>query len=132
MKLIVILFSLFATQTFAAQLNLVGGESALIQANVSTTVSCDDGQPGNMQSATSKTCGKVDYDGNCIYFNETTITGKFCGEANVCGRSDYDGKCIYFNVEAACGDNGCTKSKTCGKTDYDGKCLYFNEGISCR
>lgn len=123
---------LFAAPTFAAQLNLASGESALIQANVSTTVSCGDGPSGNLQSATSKTCGRTDYDGNCSYFNETTITGKYCGEAQVCGRTDYDGKCVYYNVVAACGDNGCTKTKTCGKTDYDWKCLYFNEGISCR
>lgn len=111
--LLVILFSaqMYSTHSFAESVNPI----------------CDEGQ-----SATAKTCGRMDYDGNCIYFNETTYTGRYCGEANVCGRNNYDGGCIFFNVTAACGEHSCTKSKTCGRTDYDGKCVYFNESISCR
>ena len=110
MKALMLMVLLFSSFTFASSLNPI----------------CEN------QTATSKTCGRVDYDGKCVFFNEVTYSGYYCGEANVCARSDYDGNCLFFNVEAACGDHGCTKSKTCGRSDYDGKCLYFNEGISCR
>ena len=132
MKLFAISFLLFSSVAFSAQVNLSLGESVVIDSNVQTIVTCGNNQSGVNQSATSKTCGRVDYDGNCVFFNETTLTGRYCGEATVCGRSNYDGQCIYFNVVAACGDNGCTKSMTCARQDYDGKCMYFNEGISCR
>lgn len=131
MRIICAILFLLVSRGYAGQVNLAPGESVLIQANVSTTVTCAMGPSGSLQSATSKTCGRVDYDGNCVFFNETTLTGRYCGEAQVCGRVDYDGHCVFFNVIADCGDNGCTKSKTCGRQDYDGKCIYFNEGIRC-
>ncbi len=113
MKYLGIFLLLLTTTSFAAELK--------------SDISCP-----SHQSATSKTCGKLDYDGNCIYFNESTITGHFCGEAQVCARTNYYGDCMFFNVVAACGDHGCTKTKTCAKTDYGGRCVFFNEEISCR
>ena len=46
MKKLFALFILFSVQTFAADLNLNGGESAIIQANVSTRVTCGGNQTG--------------------------------------------------------------------------------------
>lgn len=40
MKKLIALLIVFSVQTFAAELNLNGGESAVIQASVSTTVRC--------------------------------------------------------------------------------------------
>ena len=46
MKKLFILFSLFTVQAFAADLNLNGGESAVIQANVNTRVTCGGSSTG--------------------------------------------------------------------------------------
>ncbi|MEZ0393199.1 MAG: hypothetical protein ACAH59_13340 [Pseudobdellovibrionaceae bacterium] len=54
MKKLFALFILFSVQTFAADLNLNGGESAIIQPNVSTRVTCggnSNGGNGNCSEA---------------------------------------------------------------------------------
>jgi hypothetical protein len=113
-----------------ADVNLQPGQSIDVNG---TRVSCggvyDPGYPA--QSATSRQCAQEDMYGKCQYFNETTVTGRFCGTADVCGREDMYGKCIYFNTVAACGNNSCTTSKTCGRQDMYGNCNYFNEAVTC-
>ena len=132
--LILALSSCFAFGAQAATLQLQGGEVATINPNVATTVSCaaDAGTTPQPQSATEKTCGHQDAYGNCDYFNETTITGRYCAAANVCGHQDAYGKCSYFNTTAACGDHSCAVQKVCGHQDAYGNCDYFNETATCR
>lgn len=52
MKSFLILTILFASQAYAAHLNLNGGESAVIQANVNTSVTCGGSGSGGSDCST--------------------------------------------------------------------------------
>ena len=131
--LILALSSCFAFGAQAATLQLQGGEVATINPNVATTVSCaaDAGTTPQQQSAVEKICGHENYNGGCDYFNESTLTGRYCVTAKSCGHQNYTGGCDYFNTKAACGEKTCTVQKACGHQNYNGGCDYFNETVSC-
>ena len=131
MKLSVVLLFLFSGAIASADTFLYPGEVQLVGSEL---VHCVAGGGGSQQSATSRTCGQESsYSGDCLFFNETTITGRFCDVGQECGReSSYSGDCIYYNTTASCGNTGCTTTKTCGRvSSYSGSCIYYNTEVTC-
>ncbi len=128
-KRMIVVFSLMMACVAHAspEVELSVGESIQIGR---TRVSCGMGD-NSLQSAVSLTCGYVDYNGKCKYYNEETVSGRYCDRAQVCGKIDHNGQCSYYNLTAKCGDRPCRISKRCGKEDHNGMCNFFNESVSC-
>lgn len=120
----------FSLSSFA-DVNLSVGESTMIDG---TKVTCGQTKPAPLhtQTATSKTCSEESLKGECIDFQERTVTGNFCIQGQVCGREAMNGKCVYFNVQAECGEGVCTKQRICGRKKMSGECVYYNESIQCQ
>lgn len=102
MKKLFVLFILFSVQSFAADLNLNGGESAVIQANVSTRVTCGGSSIGGNCSEVVKGF-KLIMD-TCM----KSYNGGYCAEKNWPSFKNANLGCAYAGI-SICLD-ACQKS----------------------
>lgn len=108
MKKLSILLILLSVQSFAADLNLNGGESATIQANVSTRVTCG----GN---STSGSCSEVVQGFKALVDTcMKTFHGGFCAEKYWPSFKAANSSCSYAGI-SVCLD-------ACQKTFHGGFC----------
>ena len=85
-------FFLFSVQTFAADLNLNGGESAVIQANVSTRVTCGGNQTGG--SCSDAVHGLKLLMEVCM----KSYSGGFCVDKQWAPFKDANPSCVYAGL----------------------------------
>lgn len=107
MKKLFALLILFSVQTFAADLNLNGGESAVIQGNVTTRVTCGGGSQ-SVGSCSEAVAGFKLLMDACT----RTYTGGYCAEKQWPSFKSANPSCVYAGI-SICLD-ACTKSYTSG------------------
>ncbi len=94
MKKLVILCALFSSYAFAADLNLKGGESAIIEPNTSTRVTCGGSSSGGGGTCTEIVSGFQSLIDSC----EQSYNGGYCAEKLWPTFKAANSRCAYAGI----------------------------------
>lgn len=98
MKKLFFILSLISFQLFAAELNLKVGESAVIQPNTLTTVTCGAGSGGQYKCV--KFCkGGYYNDGSCVQYGPDYCAINAVCIKNCTGGYYNDGSCVQYGPD---------------------------------